>query len=194
MPGAFRYDDIHEETLTVLVRHSMTDPSGAGSTLVHRHTLHPPRHPAPIQDGLEGRISGDTSPHVGEAQSFAATVAELVEMQLAGHWRSPDMPALVRTLSIRRPSSSCCGVPTGTVEFEVFRVQRSRDPGMPIQLLDRDLDRRPGKFTTAAVSDRTRAGYGRRVRIDAGQGQDHALRLTLLPQGGCSRAHRRSWT
>ena len=73
-------------------------------------------------------------------------------MQLAGHWRSPDMLALVRTLSIRRPSLSCCGVPTGTVEFGVFRVQRSRDPGMPIQSLDRNLDRRASKFTTAAVS------------------------------------------
>ena len=27
-------------------------------------------------------------------------------------------------------------------------------PGMPIQLFDRDLDRRASKFTTAAVSDR----------------------------------------
>ena len=41
--------------------------------------------------GLEGRISGH-SLRVGSAQSLASAGASLVEMQLAGRWRSPVMP------------------------------------------------------------------------------------------------------
>ena len=41
--------------------------------------------------GLEGRISGH-SLRVGSAQSLATAGASLVEMQIAGRWRSPAMP------------------------------------------------------------------------------------------------------
>lgn len=41
--------------------------------------------------GREGQIGGH-SLRVGSAQSFAEAGASLVEMQLAGRWRSPDMP------------------------------------------------------------------------------------------------------
>ena len=41
--------------------------------------------------GVEGRISGH-SLRVGSAQSLATAGASLVEMQLAGRWRSPAMP------------------------------------------------------------------------------------------------------
>ena len=41
--------------------------------------------------GVKGRISGH-SLRVGSAQSLAAAGASLVEMQLAGRWRSPVMP------------------------------------------------------------------------------------------------------
>ena len=41
--------------------------------------------------GLEGRISGH-SLRVGSAQSLATSGASLVEMQIAGRWRSPAMP------------------------------------------------------------------------------------------------------
>ncbi|MDE0332301.1 MAG: tyrosine-type recombinase/integrase [Nitrospinae bacterium] len=41
--------------------------------------------------GVQGRISGH-SLRVGSAQSLAAAGASLVEMQLAGRWRSPVMP------------------------------------------------------------------------------------------------------
>ncbi|MDE0005221.1 MAG: tyrosine-type recombinase/integrase [Rhodospirillaceae bacterium] len=41
--------------------------------------------------GVEGRISGH-SLRVGSAQSLASAGASLVEMQLAGRWRSPVMP------------------------------------------------------------------------------------------------------
>ena len=43
--------------------------------------------------GIEGRVSGH-SLRVGSAQSLAAAGAGLVEMQLAGRWLSPVMPAL----------------------------------------------------------------------------------------------------
>ena len=42
--------------------------------------------------GIEGRISGH-SLRVGSAQSLAAAGAGLVEMQTAGRWQSPAMPA-----------------------------------------------------------------------------------------------------
>ena len=42
--------------------------------------------------GIEGRVSGH-SPRVGAAQSLAAAGAGLVEMQAAGRWQSPTMPA-----------------------------------------------------------------------------------------------------
>ena len=42
--------------------------------------------------GVEGRISGH-SLRVGSAQSLAAAGAGLVEMQQAGRWQSPTMPA-----------------------------------------------------------------------------------------------------
>ena len=42
--------------------------------------------------GIEGRISGH-SLRVGAAQSLASSGAGLVEMQDAGRWRSPSMPA-----------------------------------------------------------------------------------------------------
>ncbi len=42
--------------------------------------------------GIEGRISGH-SLRVGAAQSLAAAGAGLVEMQTAGRWQSPAMPA-----------------------------------------------------------------------------------------------------
>ena len=41
--------------------------------------------------GAEGRVSGH-SLRVGSAQSLASAGASLVEMQLAGRWRSPAMP------------------------------------------------------------------------------------------------------
>ena len=41
--------------------------------------------------GVDGRVSGH-SLRVGGAQSLASAGASLVEMQLAGRWRSPDMP------------------------------------------------------------------------------------------------------
>ena len=41
--------------------------------------------------GVEGAVSGH-SLRVGGAQSYAAAGASLVEMQLAGRWKSPDMP------------------------------------------------------------------------------------------------------
>ena len=41
--------------------------------------------------GVEGRVSGH-SLRVGGAQSLASAGASLVEMQLAGRWRSPAMP------------------------------------------------------------------------------------------------------
>ncbi len=41
--------------------------------------------------GVEGRVSGH-SLRVGSAQSLASAGASLVEMQLAGRWRSPSMP------------------------------------------------------------------------------------------------------
>ncbi len=41
--------------------------------------------------GVEGRVSGH-SLRVGSAQSLANAGASLVEMQLAGRWRSPVMP------------------------------------------------------------------------------------------------------
>ena len=43
--------------------------------------------------GVEGRVSGH-SLRVGAAQSLAAAGAGLVELQQAGDWRSPTMPAL----------------------------------------------------------------------------------------------------
>ena len=43
--------------------------------------------------GVEGRVSGH-SLRVGSAQSLANAGASLVEMQVAGRWRSPAMPAL----------------------------------------------------------------------------------------------------
>ena len=67
MPGAFRYDDIDEETLTVLVRHSMTDPSGAGSALIRRR---PPSAAPSSANGARPASRGgspDTSLHVGKA-------------------------------------------------------------------------------------------------------------------------------
>lgn len=42
--------------------------------------------------GIEGRISGH-SLRVGSAQSLATQGASLVEMQIAGRWTSPEMPA-----------------------------------------------------------------------------------------------------
>ena len=42
--------------------------------------------------GVEGRVSGH-SLRVGSAQSLAAAGAGLVEMQQAGRWQSPTMPA-----------------------------------------------------------------------------------------------------
>ncbi len=42
--------------------------------------------------GIEGRVSGH-SLRVGGAQSLAAAGAGLVELQQAGDWRSPAMPA-----------------------------------------------------------------------------------------------------
>ena len=42
--------------------------------------------------GIEGRVSGH-SLRVGSAQSLAAAGAGLVELQQAGDWRSPSMPA-----------------------------------------------------------------------------------------------------
>ena len=42
--------------------------------------------------GIEGRVSGH-SLRVGSAQSLAAAGAELVELQTAGRWQSPSMPA-----------------------------------------------------------------------------------------------------
>ena len=44
------------------------------------------------QAGIEG-VSGH-SLRVGAAQSMAASGATLVDMQVAGRWRSPQMPAL----------------------------------------------------------------------------------------------------
>ena len=43
--------------------------------------------------GVDGRVSGH-SLRVGSAQSLADAGASLVEMQVAGRWRSPVMPAL----------------------------------------------------------------------------------------------------
>jgi integrase len=43
--------------------------------------------------GVDGRVSGH-SLRVGSAQSLANAGASLVEMQVAGRWRSPAMPAL----------------------------------------------------------------------------------------------------
>ena len=42
--------------------------------------------------GMDGRVSGH-SLRVGSAQSLANAGASLVEMQVAGRWRSPAMPA-----------------------------------------------------------------------------------------------------
>lgn len=42
--------------------------------------------------GIEGRFSGH-SLRVGAAQSLATNQATLVEMQIAGRWSSPEMPA-----------------------------------------------------------------------------------------------------
>ena len=42
--------------------------------------------------GVDGRVSGH-SLRVGSAQSLAIAGASLVEMQVAGRWRSPAMPA-----------------------------------------------------------------------------------------------------
>jgi integrase len=42
--------------------------------------------------GVDGRVSGH-SLRVGSAQSLAMAGASLVEMQVAGRWRSPAMPA-----------------------------------------------------------------------------------------------------
>ena len=42
---------------------------------------------------MDGRVSGH-SLRVGSAQSLANAGASLVEMQVAGRWRSPVMPAL----------------------------------------------------------------------------------------------------
>ena len=42
--------------------------------------------------GVEGRISGH-SLRVGAAQSLAAAGASVVDMQTAGRWKSPEMPA-----------------------------------------------------------------------------------------------------
>ena len=42
--------------------------------------------------GIEGRVSGHSA-RVGAAQSLAAAGAGLVEMQAAGRWESPSMPA-----------------------------------------------------------------------------------------------------
>ncbi len=44
---------------------------------------------------VDGRVSGH-SLRVGSAQSLANAGASLVEMQVAGRWRSPAMPALYR--------------------------------------------------------------------------------------------------
>ena len=44
------------------------------------------------QAGFKGRFSGHSF-RVGSAQSLAATGATLVEMQHAGRWKSPNMPA-----------------------------------------------------------------------------------------------------
>ena len=43
--------------------------------------------------GVDGRVSGH-SLRVGSAQSLANAGASLVEMQVAGRWRSPAMPGL----------------------------------------------------------------------------------------------------
>ena len=43
--------------------------------------------------GVDGRVSGH-SLRVGSAQSLATAGASLVEMQVAGRWRSPAMPGL----------------------------------------------------------------------------------------------------
>ena len=42
--------------------------------------------------GIDGRVSGH-SLRVGSAQSLAAAGAGLVQMQQAGRWQSPTMPA-----------------------------------------------------------------------------------------------------
>ena len=66
--------------------HASDDPLGADSirALVRRR--------AAAVDGIAGRIGGH-SLRVGSAQSLAAAGAGLVELQEAGDWQAPTMPA-----------------------------------------------------------------------------------------------------
>lgn len=80
--------DVHEGPLFRRVRRGGAVQAGAISDRAAREIIR--RRAAAA--GIEGRISGH-SPRVGAAQSLAAAGAGLVEMQNAGRWQSPTMPA-----------------------------------------------------------------------------------------------------